>query len=72
MPFLHIHRVATKSKITLTSPDPAVPTDNSQNSVFSNSDTVEYIPKYVKPNQTIRLGTVEEVTLPMGNQRDEL
>ncbi|KAH8417389.1 hypothetical protein KR222_010156 [Zaprionus bogoriensis] len=65
-------RVATKSKITLTSPDPAAPTDNLHNSVFSNSDTVEYIPKFSKPNQTIRLGTVEEVALPPANQRDEL
>jgi len=64
--------VATKSKITLTSPDPAAPTENLHNSVFSNSDTVEYIPKFSKPNETIRLGTVEEVTLPMAHERDEL
>ncbi|KAH8403438.1 hypothetical protein KR215_005575 [Drosophila sulfurigaster] len=65
-------RVATKSKITLTSPDPAAPMDNLHNSVFSNSDTVEYIPKLIKPNETIRLGTVEEVTLPLLHERDEL
>ncbi|KAH8359305.1 hypothetical protein KR093_005724 [Drosophila rubida] len=65
-------RVATKSKITLTSPDPAAPMDNLHNSVFSNSDTVEYIPKLIKPNETIRLGTVEEVTLPLVHERDEL
>ncbi|KAH8307674.1 hypothetical protein KR044_008692 [Drosophila immigrans] len=65
-------RVATKSKITLTSPDPAAPADNLHNSVFSNSDTVEYIPKLIKPNETIKLGTVEEVTLPLVHERDEL
>ncbi|XP_017855754.1 PREDICTED: uncharacterized protein LOC108608740 [Drosophila arizonae] len=65
-------RVATKSKITLTSPDPAAPTENLHNSVVSNSDTVEYIPKFSKPNKTINLGTVEEVILPLAQQRDEL
>ncbi|EDW14061.1 uncharacterized protein LOC6572493 isoform X1 [Drosophila mojavensis] len=65
-------RIATKSKITLTSPDPAAPTENLHNSVVSNSDTVEYIPKFSKPNKTINLGTVEEVILPLAQQRDEL
>ncbi|XP_046865366.1 uncharacterized protein LOC6647779 [Drosophila willistoni] len=62
-------RVATGSKITLTSPDPAAPTEHLHNSVFSPSDTVEYIPKFSKPNETIRLGSVEQVEL---HERDEL
>ncbi|KAH8288568.1 hypothetical protein KR054_005466 [Drosophila jambulina] len=66
-------RVATGSKITLTSPDPAAPTEHLHNSVVSNSDTVEYIPKFSRPNKTIHLGSVEEVELPSsGHSRDEL
>ncbi|KAH8280083.1 hypothetical protein KR018_004663 [Drosophila ironensis] len=66
-------RVATGSKITLTSPDPAAPTEHLHNSVVSNSDSVEYIPKFHRPNKTIHLGSVEEVELPSSDQfRDEL
>ncbi|KAH8369239.1 hypothetical protein KR009_005194 [Drosophila setifemur] len=66
-------RVATGSKITLTSPDPAAPTEHLHNSVVSNSDSVEYIPKFSRPNKTIHLGSVEEVALPSSAQsRDEL
>ncbi|XP_017105016.2 uncharacterized protein [Drosophila bipectinata] len=66
-------RVATGSKITLTSPDPAAPTEHLHNSVVSNSDSVEYIPKFSRPNKTIHLGSVEEVELPSSAQgRDEL
>ncbi|XP_037725871.1 uncharacterized protein LOC119557252 isoform X1 [Drosophila subpulchrella] len=66
-------RVATGSKITLTSPDPAAPTEHLHNSVVSNSDSVAYIPKFSRPNRTIHLGSVEEVTLPSSSQsRDEL
>ncbi|XP_017141721.1 uncharacterized protein LOC108155425 isoform X1 [Drosophila miranda] len=66
-------RVATGSKITLTSPDPAAPTEHLHNSVVSNSDSVEYIPKFSRPNRTIHLGSVEEVALPSPEHaRDEL
>ncbi|BFF89927.1 uncharacterized protein DMAD_08565 [Drosophila madeirensis] len=66
-------RVATGSKITLTSPDPAAPTEHLHNSVVSNSDSVEYIPKFSRPNRTIHLGSVEEVALPSSEySRDEL
>ncbi|XP_053948760.1 uncharacterized protein LOC128857161 [Anastrepha ludens] len=76
-------RIVRGSKITLTSPDPSRAATDSIITVHSDTDSVEYIPKQQNTNviqkhvpheeneaETIRLGTVEEVTYTL--EKDEL
>ncbi|XP_036334239.1 uncharacterized protein LOC118744914 isoform X1 [Rhagoletis pomonella] len=76
-------RVVCGSKITLTSPDPSANEADSNFTVQSDTDSVEYVPKRQhandiekdvllekKESDTIRLGTVEEVKFTL--EKDEL
>ncbi|XP_028899568.2 uncharacterized protein LOC105217775 isoform X1 [Zeugodacus cucurbitae] len=73
-------RVVRGSKITLTSPDPSTAESDSSISYQSDTDSVEYVPRQQSGNinqedviheaETVRLGTVEEVTYTL--EKDEL
>ncbi|XP_011199335.2 uncharacterized protein LOC105223329 isoform X1 [Bactrocera dorsalis] len=73
-------RVARGSKITLTSPDPSTAASDLNISYQSDTDSVEYVPRQqnatdnqgdvIHEAETVRLGTVEEVTYTL--EKDEL
>ncbi|XP_053694514.1 uncharacterized protein LOC128742243 [Sabethes cyaneus] len=69
--------VTPTSRITLTSPDPSAPTQdhNDQNSVFSDTDTVSFVPSHFT-NQTSEQqqvkGSVETVEISSNRITDEL